>query len=317
MALAISARGYKNLAFGTLVYNLAVVAWGALVRATGSGAGCGSHWPDCNGQVVPTSPTVKTAIEFTHRATSGIDTILAIALLVFAFTRFPRGHGTRRGGVMFMVAMVLEALAGAGLVKLGLVEKDASPLRAVAISIHQVLTLYLLFSLALLVMWSRGEVSELKLRGQGTTGLLAIGVLAGVPLLAISGAIAALGDTLYPTTSLSAGMHADFAASSAVLLKLRVLHPLFAVGVAAFVFASMVGLARRGPRARDAAYTTGVLLLCQLGAGVVNIALLAPTWMQLAHLVLADLTWISLVRTAALALAGPEPEPHGAPALAS
>ena len=317
MALAISARGYKNLAFGTLVYNLAVVAWGALVRATGSGAGCGSHWPDCNGQVVPTSPSVKTAIEFTHRATSGIDTVLAIALLIFAFTRFPRGHGARRGGVMFMVAMVLEALAGAGLVKLGLVENDASPLRAVAISIHQVLTLYLLASLALLVMWSRGEVNELKLRGQGSTGLLAVGVLGAIPLLAISGAVAALGDTLYPSTSLSAGMHADFAASSAVLLKLRVLHPLFAVGVAAFVFASMVMLARRGPRTRDAAYSAGILLVCQLGAGVVNIALLAPTWMQLVHLVLADLTWISLVRTAALALAGPEPEPHIAPALAS
>ena len=317
MALAISARAYKNLALGTLVYNLAVVAWGALVRATGSGAGCGSHWPDCNGQVVPTSPSLKTAIEFTHRVTSGIDTILAIALIVLAFLSFPRGHGARRGATMFMIAMVLEALAGAGLVLLGLVDTNASPLRAVAISIHQVLTLYLLFSLTLLVLWSRGDALELKLRGQGSTGVLALLVLGSVPFLAISGAVAALGDTLYPSTSLAAGMHADFAAGSALLLKLRVFHPFIAIGVAALIFASMVGLARRGPRARDAAYTAGILVLVQLGAGALNIALLAPTWMQIVHLVLADLVWIALVRTAALALAGPEPELHGAPALAS
>ena len=55
-----------------LVYNLVVILWGAYVRATGSGAGCGSHWPLCNGEVIPRAPEVETLVEFTHRLSSGL-----------------------------------------------------------------------------------------------------------------------------------------------------------------------------------------------------------------------------------------------------
>ena len=67
-------RPFTRFAWAVLAANLAVVAWGAFVRATGSGAGCGQHWPPCNGAVVPRSPTAETAIEFSaprderHRA---------------------------------------------------------------------------------------------------------------------------------------------------------------------------------------------------------------------------------------------------------
>ena len=54
----------KRFAWGVLGYNLAVILWGAYVRATGSGAGCGSHWPLCNGTIVQPSPTTATLIEF-------------------------------------------------------------------------------------------------------------------------------------------------------------------------------------------------------------------------------------------------------------
>src|SRR5271167_1479156 len=65
-------------------WNVAVIHWGALVRATGSGAGCGNHWPLCNGEVIPTSPRIATMIEFTHRAMTGGATITIFLLLLWA-----------------------------------------------------------------------------------------------------------------------------------------------------------------------------------------------------------------------------------------
>src|SRR5690606_14050623 len=55
------------LAWTALHANVVVILQGAVVRATGSGAGCGSHWPTCNGQVIPLAPTLETGIEFSHR----------------------------------------------------------------------------------------------------------------------------------------------------------------------------------------------------------------------------------------------------------
>src|SRR5689334_1905422 len=63
----------SRFAWFVVAYNVAVVVWGAYVRATGSGAGCGSHWPLCNGEFLPSAPQTKTAIEFTHRVTSGLS----------------------------------------------------------------------------------------------------------------------------------------------------------------------------------------------------------------------------------------------------
>src|SRR5947209_3600617 len=194
--MPLSARAFRNLAVAVLIYNLAVVAWGALVRATGSGAGCGSHWPACNGEVLPTSPAMTTLIEFTHRVTSGLDLVAAIALVVLAFVSFPRGHGARTGATMFAIAMLLEVMFGALLVLLGLVDKNASPLRALVMSLHQVVTFYLFASLALTALWSDG-LSRIRIRGQGPAAALCISAICALPLLAVSGAVAALGDTLF------------------------------------------------------------------------------------------------------------------------
>src|SRR5664279_6195716 len=74
-----------RFAWALLAYNIAVILWGGLVRATGSGAGCGEHWPLCNGVVVQHSPSVQTMIELTHRITSGITVLAMLALLIWTF----------------------------------------------------------------------------------------------------------------------------------------------------------------------------------------------------------------------------------------
>src|ERR1700685_669232 len=99
----------RRFAWAVLVYFIAVILWGALVRATGSGAGCGDHWPLCNGTVMQHSPRVDTMIEFTHRLTSGISLISVVGLLVWICAGTVRGHLARASAFASVVFTLLEA----------------------------------------------------------------------------------------------------------------------------------------------------------------------------------------------------------------
>jgi heme A synthase len=304
---------FAKFVWGVLVYNLGVVAWGAYVRATGSGAGCGDHWPKCDGKVIPRLASTEQVIEFTHRVTSGIAALLVLAMLVWALRAFPRGHVVRRAAAASMVLMVIEALLGAGLVLFQLVADNASGYRAFSMVAHLVNTFLLLGAIALTGWWASGG-RPVRLRGQGApAALLAVGV-AGMLLLGGSGAIAALGDTLFPATSLREGIRQDFSPTAHFLLRLRVFHPAIALAVGAYlvVAARVVARLRPTPTTRRLAVALAALYAVQIGAGFLNLALLAPVWMQLVHLLLADLVWLSLVLFGASALAVPAETPHSA-----
>jgi heme A synthase len=288
-------------AWAVLAYNLFVVLWGALVRATGSGAGCGSHWPLCNGEVVPRDPQVATLIELAHRLTSGLALVAVVVMVVWAFRAYPSGHRVRGGSVAVLGLIIVEALLGAGLVLFELVADDDSMLRAGSMVAHLVNTFILLGAMAITAWWARGG-EPLRLRRAGAVPLLAGLGIAGVLLTGASGAIAALGDTLFPSRTFADGLAADLSPTSHLLLRLRVLHPLIAVVVGGYLLVVARVLVRE-PTSSVSAYTTlTVLVLAQLAAGAVNVFLLAPVWLQLVHLLLADLVWISLVLLSASAL---------------
>ncbi|MBA2341515.1 MAG: COX15/CtaA family protein [Pyrinomonadaceae bacterium] len=278
--------------------------WGAFVRATGSGAGCGSHWPLCNGEIIPRAPQIETLIELTHRATSGIALVMLIALVVWARRRFPAKHLVRRAAYASAVFMVLEALIGAGLVLFELVAHNASIARAVYLSIHLVNTFLLVAALTLVAWWATAESGKWK--GEGRKGMtwMFAACLVGTLVLGVSGAIAALGDTLFPARSLAHGLEQDFAPAAHFLLRLRIFHPAIAIAVGAGLIAAATIAARARPQIwtrRFAQMLTG-LVLFQLAFGALNVWLLAPIGMQLVHLLLADLLWITLVMLAASAL---------------
>ncbi len=291
-------------AWGVLVYNLVVILWGAFVRATGSGAGCGSHWPLCNGQVVPRAPQVETLIEFFHRLTSGLAFLLVVVLLVWVFRAYPNKHRVRRAAGFSMLFMIAEALVGAGLVLFELVADNASMARAFSMAVHLLNTFLLLACLTLTAWWaSGGEPGRLK--GQGMRAvLLGIGLL-GMLVLGVSGAVTALGDTLFPSASLAEGLRQDFSPAAHLLIRLRVFHPAIAVSVALYLILVVIWLYSLPQNSATKRFSLVliILLVIQLGAGVINIALLAPVWMQLVHLLLADLIWIALVLLTASALA--------------
>jgi heme A synthase len=304
-------RTFARYAWAVLAYNLGVVLWGAFVRATGSGAGCGNHWPLCNGTVTQgpggAPPSAATIIEFTHRITSGIDLALVALLVVWAFRRFPRQHLVRLGAALSALFLITEALLGAALVLLQHVAKNASVSRAYSLSTHLVNTLMLLACLALTAWWSTERVGQAvpPALPRRRAVWMAGASLASVVVLGVSGAIAALGDTLFPVSSLAAGLAQDLDPAANIFLRLRVFHPLIAAAVGAWLLFYAVSSASRRPDVGRRAWSLLALLGAQIVAGVVNLLLLAPVWMQIVHLLLADLLWITLVLLSAAVLSFP------------
>ena len=296
-----------------LGYILLVILWGAVVRATGSGAGCGSHWPLCDGQVVPRAEDVETLIEFSHRATSGLALLLVLALLVAAFRSRPPGDPTRLGAVLAFVLILVEAAVGAGLVLFELVADNASMARALFMAVHLVNTFLLLAALALTQHWAAGRPA-IDWRRRGPAAGLALAGLGSALLIGASGAVAALGDTLFPAASLGSALREDLSPTAHLLVRLRLWHPVIALVGAGLLWLAAARLPRLAPEPAAAARWGRALLglvAVQLVVGAVNVVLLAPVWMQVLHLLLADLLWLALVWLVAEALARPA-APRGA-----
>jgi len=285
-----SERRFERFAVATLVCTVVVIVWGAVVRATGSGAGCGAHWPLCNGMVVPLAPRLATIIEFTHRLTSGLLLAGALGLAIGARRVYPPGHAARRAAAVSFAFVVLEALIGAGIVLLGLVENDASALRAAYIAGHLVNTMFLVAALTATVWWARARPRFAVLRATG--GLLPWLTVLLVALVVVSaaGAVVALGDTLFPHASLSA----DFDPASHFLIRLRVWHPLIATA-ASLGFVTLVS--RTGLLDDDSTQTGAkaliALVVTQMALGAANVFTAAPLALQMAHLTVSNLLWIT------------------------
>jgi protoheme IX farnesyltransferase len=302
-------KPFAIYAWGVLGYNLAVIVWGAYVRATGSGAGCGNHWPLCNGAVIPRPERVETLIEFTHRAMSGLSVFAVLLLVLWAFRAFPTGHWARKGALLTLLFTFTEALVGAGLVLLDLVEDNASIARAIWMAGHLVNTFFLLAALTLTAWWGSGG-RALRWRGQGAVGYALGLALLGTLILAVSGAITALGDTLFPARNLVEGLKQDFSPTAHFLIRLRVLHPLIAlsIGLYLLLIAGLVAYLRPTLGTRRFGRWMGGLFLVQILAGVVNWLLHAPVFMQMFHLLLADVIWVCLILLTASALAEGVPQ---------
>ncbi|MBE0409234.1 MAG: COX15/CtaA family protein [Anaerolineales bacterium] len=285
---------FSKFAWGVLVINIAVILWGALVRATGSGAGCGSHWPLCDGEVIPRAPQLETIIEFTHRLTSGVAFFLVVGLLIWGYKKYGKGHQVRIGLFFSMLFMITEALVGAGLVLFELVGENVSIERAVVMAVHLINTLLLLASLTLTAWWSSGG-APIQLRGKGAT-LWALGLgIVGMLILGASGAVTALGDTLFPVGAISDS--SSLSPTAQTLISLRIFHPAIAIIVSVYLIVIVI-IIRKVYKQSTVVYLSYAftwLLIAQLGLGYLNVLLYAPIWMQLIHLFMADVVWIVLI----------------------
>jgi heme A synthase len=298
----VSKETFRKIAWATLIATLAVILWGAYVRASGSGAGCGSHWPLCNGEVVPRPKSIKTVIEFTHRITSGVALVMTVVQLIGAFLAFPARRGVRAAAAFSMFFMLTEAAVGAGLVLFEMVAENKSIARAYWMSAHLTNTFFLIASMALTV-WFAYDKPVPRLRGPRLLVVTPLGL--GILLVGVAGAIVALGDTLFPSKTLAEGFAADLTPTAHFLIRLRAIHPVLAVfvGFSVLMVSRAIVPREKDPNVHRWALLTNLAFGAQVAIGVLNLVLLAPIALQLIHLLFADLYWMAAVIFGATLLA--------------
>ncbi len=268
----------RRFAWGVLVYFIAVILWGTLVRATGSGAGCGNHWPLCNGNVMQHSARVDTMIEFTHRITSGLSFFAVVGLLAWTFATTVRGHLARAAAVAAVAFTLVEAILGALLVKLGLTAQSQSPIRPAYLALHLTNTLLLLAALTLTAHLLGRRKGYLRGSIRLVAPLGAVATVAVVMIVGVTGSLAALGDTLFPATSLGAAFAQDFSATSGWLVRWRWTHPTVAFLASIFLIWLLVRAAQRTAHWDNRGLSALVMLLLAgvYTLGVLDVVLLAP-----------------------------------------
>lgn len=312
-----------------VVYTILVIVWGAWVRISHSGDGCGSHWPLCDGALIPTENDQKTWVEYTHRLTSGLYGIFVSALYILSFRVFPKNSFGRKVAFSTFLLMVIEALLGAALVLKGLVGENATLFRLVVMTLHQINSLLLVGSTVVLSFVSskseeptpqRNGEGELKLAMSDTPStahaLKAIvftanwrNLFQSAPSLLLfimipaTGAWAALANTLFPSSSLQAGILQDLAGAAPWILRLRVVHPILALGLGLYLvfFFFQKSEKTSGDRSKASLQLAAVLAVALL-FGILTLLFLSPVWMKLVHLILAQITWVFLVRYAMISL---------------
>ena len=287
----------RRFAWGVLAYFIAVILWGTLVRATGSGAGCGGHWPLCNGTVIQHSASVETLIEYTHRITSGLSLFAVVGLLAWTLAGTIPGHLARAAAVASVAFTGIEAILGALLVKLGYTAQSPAPLRPAFLALHLTNTLLLVAALTL----TAHLLSRRKGYLRGSVRLVApagaVATVVVVMAVGVTGSLAALGDTLFPASSLGLALAQDFSSTSGWLVRWRWTHPGIAFAASFFLVWLLVRAARRGAHWDNRGLSGLVLLLLAAvyALGLLDVMLLAPLWVQVAHLLAADTLWAALV----------------------
>jgi cytochrome c oxidase assembly protein subunit 15 len=284
-----------RFAWATLYWNVAVVLWGAYVRATGSGAGCGNRWPLCDGDLLGAGAKGQTIVEFTHRMTSAISLLMVTGLVVWCWRVTEKRDWARYSALLAAAFLANEALLGAALVLLKHVAYDDSFARVLLLCLHLGNTLLLLASLSLTAVWlSNGNRNFRFSRNWQEVSLIGVGLLATM-VAGITGAVAALADTLFPATSLRLSLTQDFGSATPALLHFRLFHPAAALIAACYLLWIVLRSSISGNRLSRSAFALVISVLVQVGLGIANVLLLAPVWLQIVHLFVADVLWVLLV----------------------
>ena len=269
---------FENFSLFSLIFTLGVILWGAWVRFSHSGDGCGNDWPLCKGRLTPDS--FSALMEWIHRATSGLSLLIVFGLVFFSFKIYPPKHMTRKFALSAGVLILVEALIGAVLVLASLTGTDSSSLRVVILACHLLNSLFLMAALTL--CWQSALSEKITIKKP------AIYFVYFFPMLALTGSMASLAGTLFPSESLIQSLVLDFLPESHITLKLRPLHPFLALGFMGFCLISF-------SEKKKKIAGTALIALC---SGFITLVSLSPVWMKLTHLFIAYVLWIILVQSA-------------------
>ncbi len=261
---------------------MVIILWGAWVRISGSGDGCGKHWPLCHGELFPAGSwylRIQTWIEYAHRAKSGLFGIL---IFIHSFLVWRSMPSLRHFAAATSIFTITEALFGAVLVLGGYVHTDQSIGRAIVIAFHLGNTLLLVGSIT--ALWWALSIEDFQEKFWDCVKKLSV-PFSIIFLIAVTGAWAALSTTLFPITSISEGLISDFSETSHFLERIKIIHPIFAVSGAYLLWVHSSKKINK----------LSALLLTEVIFGVTTLLFHSPVWMKLGHLLLAQLVWIGFV----------------------
>jgi heme a synthase len=280
----------QRYAWAFVFYLIFVILFGAWVRISGSGAGCGNHWPTCQGVVLPVEPGIKTIIEFTHRITSALSGIFGAVFVIWCWRKKSEALPW---AIATFVFLLIEGFIGAVLVKKELVANDASLSRAIVIALHLVNTMALMLCAVAMTLRLGARTYRAS-----PSGMAIVFAMLALVITNATGAITALGDTLFPIQptmgpELLAKIREDLSPSQHFLVRLRIVHPIIAAASAALLLGVFSILQRKSGN-RWA--TAGIALVSlQVVLGLANIWLAAPGVLQISHLLTAQLAWVCVV----------------------
>lgn len=271
-----------------IAYTILVIAWGSWVRISGSGAGCGEHWPLCNGKAIPLGEGSKTWVEVSHRYSTALFGILAIFLCGWSYRVQSKKNLHRVGAWAVLAFTIFEALIGRLLVIEGLVDQDDSLGRAVLMPLHLVNTSLLLFAEVLTVESLQLSITQTVIR-RGRHLILPMALLMIIFVLLTTGALASLATQIAPSSNFIEGIHADLNPTSHIAVRLRPLHLI--TGFTVFMTAILTVVYRPVPLQSFFAcpssknFSYGVIVMALLGT--LTLAFHSPVYLKMAHLITA------------------------------
>ena len=282
-----SLKRYKLYLIFLWIYSIAVIVWGAWVRISKSGDGCGTSWPLCNNTIVPDLQDTNAMIELTHRVSTGLYGIFVVLLIIWTFKLFPKKHILRKVALFILSLTILEALIGAKLVLLGLVGDNTGWSRILVMSIHQVTSILLTGSIARAYYLTALDKINFS-------WLVEIGKIIML-LIVATGGVAALSNTVFPSSSIMDGLMSDLDPTSHILLKLRVIHPILALSLTLAMMIILIKLHKYNPKyAKELALCFSIAIV----VGIITLITLSPIYMKLIHLVIAHFVWAMFVKPA-------------------
>lgn len=300
---------FRKLLNASLVATVVLIAIGGLVRATKSGLGCGTDWPDCGGRLVPSLETRAEIIEFSHRFTAAIVGFLILAVAIVAIRRLRDERRIKIASVAALVLVIFQALLGAAVVK--------AELERLVVVAHLVAAMSLLALLVYLTGMVTARTSGLDgatdARLSRRVSLTALAVLA----LLVVGSLASTRD-IGPSWPLVNGeLVPDLGVET---FALHWFHRVLAgvVGIAVFAVAwSVIKRRDEMPAAARFAHAGAGLFGFEIFVGALNLWTDLNSLVVALHLTTGALIWASFaamatvthpsVRTAPEALARPVP----------
>lgn len=288
---------FAKFAWFALAYNIVVILWGVFLRATHSGDGCGTHWLTCHGEAIPSAPELKTLIEFSHRVTTALAGLVVLILAGWSLKKSERGDRVRMFALLSLFFILVEGAIGGGLVLTGNTAANWTPTRPYWTAGHLINT-FILIGLLALTAWSASNRGWRFRRPTPIEAAVVVVGLLAIIFVGVTGSMASLAHMLFPSVSIAEGIAKDFDPNSHWLLRLRIAHPISSILAVVLLFFLADWIKRRvADDARSAFWSrnVSVLIFVQLAFGAATLLMLAPIVMQLGHLLLADLIWLSFV----------------------